>query len=240
MSTQTETGPAPYLYLIGLTTAAGCSDAELAEFHTYYDTVHVPHVTAANRGFGSPERFELDGEPDEATPRWLTLYPVDSRESAEAYLARQGEVLDRRDFAPGPPAWDSAVIAWRAMWRLVSGQHSPGPTRNLLIAGIEPPADLDTAELAEFDEFYDHGHIPEIQRYGGYSGCRRYELVAALPGGHGDHPRYCTLYTADDLAADFDPKATLATAGRSGLLSAGPEVWQRRSNPWRAWWRPLG
>ncbi|WP_344899734.1 hypothetical protein [Actinomadura meridiana] len=224
-----------------MTTAARETAAGLAEFNAYYDDVHAGEVLAANPGFGPPRRYELDGEPDSATPRWLALYPIATGEHVAAYLDRQRDPgRNARTYTPGPPSWNDASFVWRAVWRLAAASAPPpGPVTALLVAGVDPPADATDAEMAEFTDFYDEGHVPDILEYGGYRSFARYEKIAHLPAALDGYPRFCSMYTTDVPPADLDGRAALAEAGKNGRLSVGPPIWQRRTTWWRLWFTPI-
>ncbi|QXJ21164.1 hypothetical protein AGRA3207_001990 [Actinomadura graeca] len=231
----------PFLSMVGMSTVPGATPEDIARFHGFYDEVHVKEVLAANPGFGAPSRYELDHEPDPVTPRWLALYPIEEERHVDGYLERQRDPgLNARTYSAGPEVWSTATFVWRAVWRRVTAGDPPaGPVTGLLVAGVDPPSGATDAELAEFTDFYDTGHIPDILRHGGYRSYARYEKVADLPSAFRDHPRFCSVYTTDVPRDEADPESALAKAGRAGLLSRGPEVWQRRTTRWRLWFTPL-
>ena len=68
----------PFMYWVGMNTAADTSQEELAKFNDFYSNTHVPEVVTSNPGFVRATRYELyepDPRGDHDTCRWWTDAP---------------------------------------------------------------------------------------------------------------------------------------------------------------------
>jgi hypothetical protein len=101
-------------------------------------------------------------------------------------------------------------LTWSLLYRRVA---ETGPSLvtpyGIYLLGVNPPADATDADLADFNDFYTNVHMPEVAE-------RRHALRAV---------RY---------------EAGASNRRHSGPpYSAGPDVWQRHTTPWRLWYRRL-
>jgi hypothetical protein len=222
----------PYMYWVGMNNRS-TDPHELRAFHQFYDRTHLPEVVAANPGFVHGHRYEL-ARPDprgDRGPTFLAAYEMSDGQAAQTYIDRNdGPPEGQPSYTPGPPAWGQMELRWRMIWRQIAATGPAGEApASLFVVGIDPPAGIDTGDLAEFNDFYTNVHVPEVVAQRGYRRATRYELLRQfLPGA----ARFCAVYESDD------PEAPTPTAGAIPE-SVGPIVWQEHTTPWRLTYRRL-
>ena len=235
---------APFMYWVGMNTAAGTTAAELAAFNEFYSNVHAPEVLTANPGFLRAVRYELC-EPDprgDLGPRWLAVYEMDGEAAAQGYLARNdGPTEGRPSYSPGPAAWQTYEGWWRLVWRRVaprSGELSPNAAPYLYCVAMNVPSDTDDEALREFNDFYTHTHVPDVVAANRFWGGARYELYRDLRHPPPGAPRFLAVYEADDasLKAREERRANPAAFPP---LSSGPPAWEAHDTLWRLLYRRI-
>jgi hypothetical protein len=223
----------PYMYWVG-TDCRSTEPDELRAFHQHYDHTHLPEVVAANPGFVHGHRYErLRPDPrGDRGPTFLAAYEMSDGQAAQTYIDRNDGPADGRpSYTPGPPVWETQMeLRWRMIWRQIAATAPAAEApASLFVVGIDPPAGIDAAGLAEFNDFYTNVHVPEVVAQRGYSRATRYELVRQfLPGA----ARFCAVYESDD------PDAPTPSPGVAPE-SVGPMVWQEHTTPWRLTYRRL-
>jgi hypothetical protein len=154
------------------------SKAQADEFHDWYDLEHIPERQRVP-GFGACERWIGVANPKHA----VATYELDSLDvlRGEAYLAIAHENLS---------VWSKRMgkIARRLM-RFDGTQTLPGDPEAPAGAGglLVNAMNVDPAHEAEFNEWYDHEHIPALAKVPGTLCARRFR------DGTGTH-RYLALY----------------------------------------------
>jgi hypothetical protein len=223
----------PLMYWVGIDTP-GASDAQLAEFNSFYDDFHLPEVVAGNQGFVRAHRYELQ-RPDsrgDLGPRWLAVYEMADDAAAAAYLAQNaGAPTQRPSYTPLPDAWRAiAKIRWRIIWRQIAEAGSlEEPPYSIFLVGIDPPAGADDAAIAEFNDFYTGTHLPEVMAAAGFGRGTRYERERALAHPEPGCPRYLADYEADQTVG----KELEANPPVFSGMTPGPPVWEQHVTPWR-------
>ncbi|WP_028921940.1 DUF4286 family protein [Pseudonocardia acaciae] len=218
--------------------------SEIAQFHRFYDETHVPEVFAANPGFVGAHRYALQipDERGDLGAAFLAAYEVDGERAAEEFLAREtGNGGPPASYSTGPPLWSELFVSrWRVLYQRVAETSAPTVAPGAIsIIGIDPPADADDAELAEFNAFYTDHHLPENTDRGGFSRGTRYELRHALKHPAPGCPRYLAVYELED-GSDESARAALAQLkAATETYTQGPSSWLRRSAPWRLWYRRI-
>jgi hypothetical protein len=212
----------------------------LAEFDRFYSTTHVHEVMAAHTGFIGVSRYELL-EPDprggeHRGPRWLAVYEMADEAAAVRYLKdNERPWLHRKKYSPWPAARRRAKTVWRMLWRQISATGSTDrPPDSVYMVGMNVPAETD-ADLAAFNAFYTHTHVPEVMAAGGYSRGTRFELYREFAHPAPGSPRFCAIYEAD---ASATTERETRRAGR-GALSSGPPAWEQRDTIWRLVYRRI-
>jgi hypothetical protein len=229
----------PFMNWVGMDTDPRTTPEALAEFNRFYSTTHVHEVLAAHPGFVRASRYELlDPDPRggvHAGPRWLAVYEMADEAAAVQYVKdNERPWLHRRKYSPWPPARKRAKTVWRMLWRQLSATGSTDQApESIFVVGMNPPADADADELAEFNAFYTETHVPEVMASGGYARATRHELYRAYAHPAPGCPRYCAIYEADAAATD----GREARRAARGSRSAGPPVWAKRDTVWRLVYR---
>ena len=161
-----------------------CTDAHADEFHDWYDLEHVPERQRVP-GFGLCERWINAANPKQA----VASYDLDSLSVLQSapYKAIAYENLS---------VWSKRVTAMcTRLIRFDGEQTLPGDTDSPSGAGglLVNAMNVDPAHDAEFNEWYDHEHIPALSKVPGVLSARRFR------DSKGTH-RYLALYhlaTAD-------------------------------------------
>jgi len=154
------------------------TNAHADEFHDWYDLEHIPERQRVP-GFGTCERWISVANPKHA----VASYELDSLNVLQSapYKAIAYENLS---------VWSKRVgkIATRLL-RFDGEQTLPGDLVSPAGAGglLVNAMNVDPAHEAEFNEWYDHEHIPALAKVPGTLCARRYR------DGKGTH-RYLALY----------------------------------------------
>jgi hypothetical protein len=154
------------------------TNAHADEFHDWYDLEHIPERQRVP-GFGTCERWISVANPKHA----VASYELDSLDVLQSapYKAIAYENLS---------VWSKRVgkIATRLL-RFDGEQTLPGDLVAPAGAGglLVNAMNVDPAHEAEFNEWYDHEHIPALAKVPGTVCARRYR------DGKGTH-RYLALY----------------------------------------------
>jgi hypothetical protein len=125
----------------------------------------------------------------------------------------------------------------RQVWRLLYQQVAETtPVRvapyAIYLLGVNPPADATEADLDVFNDFYTNVHLPEVAERRHALRATRYELLEEVRSPYKGAPQYLAVYEVDEAGA-----ANRRHVGPP--YSAGPDVWQRHTTPWRLWYRRL-
>lgn len=103
----------------------------------------------------------------------------------------------------------------------------------IYLLGVNPPADASSEDLGVFNDFYTHVHLVEVAERRHALRATRYELVEEMRPPYLGAPRYLAAYELDEKSASNRRHV-------GPPYSAGPEIWQRHTTPWRLWYRRLG
>ncbi|MGE4046669.1 MAG: hypothetical protein AB7F35_17550 [Acetobacteraceae bacterium] len=181
------------------------TNAHADEFHDWYDLEHVPERERVP-GFGTCERWISVANSKHA----VASYELDSVDvlRTPAYMAIGGENLS---------VWSKRVTKMAQRLLRIEGEQTlpgdlaaPAGCGGLLVNAMN----VDPAHEAEFNEWYDHEHIPGLGAVPGTICARRYR---DLSGSH----RYLALYHLES------PDVTLTDA------------WKKAAGtPWTAKLRP--
>ncbi|HVY17704.1 MAG TPA: hypothetical protein VHB27_20965 [Rhodopila sp.] len=177
------------------------TNAHADEFHDWYDTEHVPERQRVP-GFGLCERWISVANPKQA----VATYDLDSLSVLQSapYKAIAYENLS---------VWSKRVTAMcQRLIRFDGEQTLPGDADSPAGAGglLVNAMNVDPAYEAEFNEWYDHEHIPALSAVPGVMSARRFRDPK------GTH-RYLALY---HLATADVP---LTEAWKTGASSAWTE-----------------
>jgi hypothetical protein len=182
------------------------TNAHEDEFHDWYDLEHVPERERVP-GFGACDRWISVQNPKHA----VATYELDDLEvlRSPAYRAIAGDNLTV--WSKRVTAMCKRLIRFEGTQILPGDQPSPKSAGGLLVNAMN----VDPAHEAEFNEWYDHEHIPALSAVPGTLAARRYRDAG------GTH-RYLALYHL----ASPDVQVT--------------DAWKKSANsPWTDKLRPL-
>jgi hypothetical protein len=148
------------------------------EFHDWYDLEHIPE-RARISGFGACDRWIGAANPKHAVATY-ELHGLDVLQSAP-YRAIAGENLSV--WSKRVTAMCQRLIRFDGEQILPGDQAAPSDAAGLLVNAMN----IDPAHEAEFNEWYDHEHIPALAAVPGTLCARRFR------DNTGSH-RYLALY----------------------------------------------
>jgi hypothetical protein len=148
------------------------------EFHDWYDLEHVPERQRVP-GFGACDRWISTANPKHA----VASYELDSLDVLQSapYRAIAGENLSVWSKRVAPMC--QRLIRFDGEQILPGDQDAPSGAGGLLVNAMN----VDPAHEAEFNEWYDHEHIPGLAAVPGCLSARRFRDST------GSH-RYLALY----------------------------------------------
>jgi hypothetical protein len=170
------------------------TNAHEDEFHDWYDLEHVPERQRVP-GFGACERWINVSNPKQA----VATYELDSigvLQSA-AYRAIAGDNLSI--WSKRVTAMCTRLLRLEGEQILPGNQAAPHGAAALLVNAMN----VDPSHEAEFNEWYDHEHIPALSAVPGTLSARRFRDASGSP-------RYAALYhlaSADVTLSDAWKKA---------------------------------
>jgi hypothetical protein len=236
-----------YTYWVGMDIPADTSAADVAAFNDFYSNVHKPEVLAGNPGFLRGRRYELaqDDTRGPRGPRFIAAYDIESKEAAQLYISRNdGPASGRPVYSDGPAAWQQRDTKWRLMWQHVlnnpaAAQVSASPY--MYLVGMNEAAGSGEAELAQFNEFYNTIHVPEVLAGYGFVSGARYKNMSTFLHPEPGAPNFLAMYgIKDEAAATSFMKDRLSADPGGNSFSAGPPPWQNRDTKWRLTYRLMG
>jgi len=154
------------------------TNAREDEFHDWYDLEHVPERERVP-GFGACDRWISVQNPKHA----VATYELDDLDvlRSPAYRAIAGENLTV--WSKRVTAMCKRLIRFEGTQILPGDQSAPKNAGGLLVNAMN----VDPAHESEFNEWYDHEHIPALSAVPGTLAARRYRDSG------GTH-RYVALY----------------------------------------------
>jgi hypothetical protein len=181
------------------------STAHEDEFHDWYDLEHVPERQRVP-GFGLCERWISVSNPKQA----VASYDLASLGvlKSEPYLAIAHENLSPWSKRVGPMC--KRLLRFDGEQTLPGDADSPAGAGGLLVNAMNVAAEHE----AEFNEWYDHEHIPALSAVPGVLSARRFRDPA------GTH-RHLALYHLKT------PEVAMGEAWKNGAASA----WTERLRP---------
>ncbi|PHY07124.1 MAG: hypothetical protein CK528_04765 [Alcaligenaceae bacterium] len=236
-----------YTYWVGMDIPVDTSAADVAAFNDFYSNVHKPEVLAGNPGFLRGRRYELaqDDTRGARGPRFIAAYDIESKETAQLYISRNdGPASGRPVYSDGPAAWQQRNTKWRLMWQHVlnnpaAAKVSASPY--MYLVGMNEAAGSGEAELAQFNEFYNTIHVPEVLAGYDFVTGARYKNMRTFLHPEPGAPNFLAMYgIKDEAAAKSFMKDRLAAVPGASPFSDGPPPWQNRDTKWRLTYRLVG
>jgi hypothetical protein len=200
-----------------------CDPAREDEFNEWCDRIEVPEMLATP-GFVRARRY-VQREQRDGRGKYMTLYDVETDDIEVTMRRRQAraaakppadlvfplwrDVLFRETFERG-----DAAAAGRAEWL------------NLVEQNCDPRRE------AEYHDWYNNMHIPDILATPGFVSARRYEIKEFRDG----RGKYLAVYQVD--TADIDATMTLRLEKRAEEVKLG-RASATRANLTRLVWRDV-
>jgi hypothetical protein len=163
------------------------------------------------------------------------LLALASRVRPTAFLSslelREDHVFDG---APPEVTWhNDLMVTWSLLYRRIAetGPEIVVPYA-VYVLGVNPPTELEDAEIEEFNEFYTNVHMPEVAERRGALRASRYELDRVVRPPTRGAPHFLAVYEVDKDAAQVRRHI-------GPPYQTGPKVWQKHTTPWRFWYRRL-
>jgi hypothetical protein len=103
----------------------------------------------------------------------------------------------------------------------------------IYLLGVNPPVDASQEDLATFNDFYSNVHLVEVAERRHALRAVRYELIKEVRAPYQGAPTFLAAYELNETSASNRRHV-------GPPYSAGPDVWQRHTTPWRLWYRRLG
>lgn len=201
-----------------LTTENDCEPGREAEFHDWWETVHVKDVLAAP-GYRRGRRFQAKEQRD-GRGRNLMLFEVESDDIVETLRIR--DARRKAEAAQGRHPHGLIHPIWRNVpWKPIGEQLAPGNGvgAQLWINMTENKCDPRREE--EYAEWYDAIHVPDVLSTPGFVSARRYK-AKDLRDGRG---MYLAIY--EILTDDIEATLRLRRARREAEAKAGRGVASR-------------
>lgn len=161
------------------------------------------------------------------------LLAVAARGFRPPRFLRAVEVPGTGDDDPEAESREGLRLTWSLLYRRVAETGPPSiAPYGIYLLGVNPPPDATEAELDVFNDFYTKVHMPEVAERRHALRAERYELLREIRPPYQGAPRFLAVYEVDETGA--------SNRRHTGPpYSAGPEVWQRHTTPWRLWYRRL-
>jgi hypothetical protein len=199
--------------LLFVYTDPGTGPVSEAEYHDWYDHEHGP-ARLQVPGLGGADRYQAL---DEATPRWLALYELQSPQVLDSpeYQALVAGGSEREKFIMS----HLATVDRRIYEQLSEDPAAPdtdadGPAPVILAVANSVPPDMEDDMTA----WYQQEHIPMLLEVPGWRRIRRYRLIG---GSEPPGPDYLSLHELAGPAVLEDPgyRAAVSTPWRNRIVS---------------------
>jgi hypothetical protein len=132
---------------------------------------------------------------------------------------------------PSGPEGSWLRRVWSVRYRQIAETAPPEPSPfAIYLLGVNPPPGATDEELDAFNDFYTNVHLPEVAERRRARRAVRYELLDDEQPPYLGAPRFLAVYEVDEAGA-------AARRHVGPAYSAGPDVWQHHTTPWRLWYR---
>ncbi|HWD96470.1 MAG TPA: hypothetical protein VG246_08635 [Acidimicrobiales bacterium] len=123
---------------------------------------------------------------------------------------------------------------WSVLYRQIA-ETAPATERPyaIYLLGVNAPEEVSEKDRATFNDFYTNVHLVEVAERRHALRAVRYELIEEVKSPYLGAPQYLAAYEVDESSASHRRHV-------GPPYSAGPDVWQRHTTPWRLWYRRLG
>ncbi len=204
---------------------ANADPAREAEFNDWYDNIHVPDILETP-GFLRARRYE-QREARDGRGKYLAVYDIDSDDIEATIRGRVAKREEERKAGRGSTSRPNLIFfLWRdVLWRRLLEKAAPGNAVGMQKWLNLVEQDCDPAREAEFHDWYDNVHFPDILKTPGFVRASRYEIREPRDG----RGRFMALYEieTDNIAETMkvrlakreeEAKAGRGAASRKHLL----------------------
>ncbi|MGB8178792.1 MAG: hypothetical protein WCF63_01330 [Acidimicrobiales bacterium] len=186
---------------------------------------------------GSDDAFERSSPPYPDAEERFALLAVAARGFRPPGFLTSNNLADESD-ADRPGVLDVEYSGLRQTWSLMYRrimETSPPLERPyaIYLLGVNPPDDATPGDLQTFNNFYSDVHLVEVAQRRHALRAVRYELVREVRAPYQGAPQFLAVYELNEASASHRRHV-------GPPYSAGPDVWQRHTTPWRLWYRRLG
>lgn len=181
---------------------------------------------------GALEAFGRSASPFPSTDARYELLAVASRGFHPPQALSASAATDDED--SGADEFPGLRQVWSVLYRQIA--ETTRATQRpyaIYLLGVNPPDDVSDGDLTTFNDFYTNVHLVEVAERRHALRAVRYELIEEVKAPYLGAPRYLAVYEVDESSASHRRHV-------GPPYSAGPEVWQRHTTPWRLWYRRLG
>lgn len=211
---------------------ANCDPNREAEFNDWYDNVHVPDVLATP-GYRRARRY-VNREFRDGRGKYLAAYDIETDDIAKTMQVRLARREEERKAGRGVDSRPNLVfmlwrdVLFRQIFELAAPGNGSGKQKwiNLVEQNNDPTRE------AEYHQWYNEMHIPDILKTPGFVKATRYEIREPRDG----RGRFFAVYEieTDDIAATMKERlAKREEETRAGRASAS------RNHLTRAVWRDV-
>jgi hypothetical protein len=186
---------------------------------------------------GADAAFEHSSPPYPGAEERFALLAVAARGFRPPGFLTSNNLADESD-ADRPGVMDVEYSGLRQTWSLMYRrimETSPSLERPyaIYLLGVNPPDDATPGDLQTFNDFYSDVHLVEVAERRHALRAVRYELIREVRAPYQGAPQFLAVYELNEASASNRRHV-------GPPYSAGPDVWQRHTTPWRLWYRRLG
>jgi hypothetical protein len=191
--------------------------------------------TGSHAQTGSAELFEHSAPEYPSAENRYELIAVAARGFRPPHFVTSIDVdTDNEHESSASTEYPGLRQTWSTLYRRIA---ETGPSLEkpfaIYLLGVNPPADASDKDLDIFNDFYTNVHLVEVAERRHALRATRYELVDEVRPPYQGAPNFLAVYELDEKSASNRRHV-------GPPYSAGPDVWQRHTTPWRLWYRRLG
>ena len=172
-----------------------CAPSREAEFHEWYNTIHIPD-RMNTPGFNGARRYEAR-EARDGRGQYLAIYNLQSDDIDQTWSRVLADRAQEEKIGHSSSTRNNLVIPfWRdVLWKQISERIADGYRKNDSMQHWVKLVEVHCtpSREAEFNDWYDNIHAPDVLKTPGYTGARRYVNKEARDG----RGKYLAIYHID-------------------------------------------